>query len=669
MSEPYAFTEPMVAQARGITVTNALQQQQRDADRQVTLRTAGNALATGDVNGGAGTLYRSGDLQGGLQFANIAQAKTDATTAAATKAKEDADEAEATAWSDTATRLSQFHQSVSSEPGANPALAMQRTLGLYDQMVPKLKDAGVDDEDIAQARARLQQDPQATLAALGAGAAKQLGYDVRVVDGQIVAVDKATGKARLIASAGGGGQAPAPQAAPTPTEGIAPTSGPASADAVWKSIKHQESGGEASPGTAVGPDTPYGNALGSTQMLPATAEAMARKLGIAWNPALMRENSPKALAYQDQLGRAYFEEGVQKAGGDLSQGAAYYFGGPDPKLHGPKTRAYVQAVMARAGQGGAPATPDLAGAGSDTLAGGAGADALAPGSVSADGVLQLAPHQQEWVSDGHGGQKNLKTGKVEKDPSYVGQAVDADPKLVQMLIDGRAPMPAPSKRTDPAWLAALDAAAQQDPTFDAGNYATRVKTRQSFLSGKDHQNVVAINTLVGHLDRLDHHIDNLNNAGGFPGSHLINAGKQWFQEQSGTAEGYRQFEADKEAVVTEATKVFRGASGAEADVKRNLDNLKTANSPGELHSAVREIAHLMNSRLESVADSYKQGMGKSSDPMDFLYPAQKDAFSRIMSGAKPAAPASSSHGAAAPSGVDPKLWAHMTPQERALWTH
>jgi hypothetical protein len=63
----------------------------------------------------------------------------------------------------------------------------------------------------------------------------------------------------------------------------------------------------------------------------------------------MRGDTPRALAYQDKLGRAYFDEGVAANGGDLAAGAAYYFGGPDPSQHGPKTAQYVRNVMARAG--------------------------------------------------------------------------------------------------------------------------------------------------------------------------------------------------------------------------------------------------------------------------------------------------------------------------------
>ena len=121
-----------------------------------------------------------------------------------------------------------------------------------------------------------------------------------------------------------------------------------STDAVWQSLIQQESGGR--PGVT-GPDTPYGNAQGMTQMLPQTAQAMAGKVGLPWQPQMMTDTSPAGAEYQTTLGRAYFEEGLQKYGGDVRKALMYYHGGPNERLWGPKTRAYADQVLARAGGG------------------------------------------------------------------------------------------------------------------------------------------------------------------------------------------------------------------------------------------------------------------------------------------------------------------------------
>ena len=109
----------------------------------------------------------------------------------------------------------------------------------------------------------------------------------------------------------------------------------------------------------LGPPTKYGRAQGLTQMLPATAQAQAQKLGLPWRPDLMTGTSPEAADYQRQLGQGYLQEGIDKTG-SVEDGLRYYHGGPDPQQWGPKTEAYVQKVSANLG--GQPQTqPDLSG--------------------------------------------------------------------------------------------------------------------------------------------------------------------------------------------------------------------------------------------------------------------------------------------------------------------
>lgn len=115
-------------------------------------------------------------------------------------------------------------------------------------------------------------------------------------------------------------------------------------DAVFEALILQESGGR--PGIA-GQPTEYGTAWGASQMLDGTAQQMAAKLGVPWNAAMMRDKSPQGLEYQKTLGRAYFEEGMEKYGGDVSKALMYYHGGPDESKWGPKTRAYVGQVLNR----------------------------------------------------------------------------------------------------------------------------------------------------------------------------------------------------------------------------------------------------------------------------------------------------------------------------------
>lgn len=115
---------------------------------------------------------------------------------------------------------------------------------------------------------------------------------------------------------------------------------------VMDAVISQESG--ARPGV-LGPQTAYGRAQGLSQMLPATAQQMAGKLGLPWRPDLMTGKDSTAAAYQRALGQAYLQQGME-ATGNLPDALRYYHGGPSPKMWGPKTNAYAQNVLARLGR-------------------------------------------------------------------------------------------------------------------------------------------------------------------------------------------------------------------------------------------------------------------------------------------------------------------------------
>lgn len=148
----------------------------------------------------------------------------------------------------------------------------------------------------------------------------------------------------------------------------------------------QESGGRAG---VLGPPTKYGRAEGMTQMLPATAQATAKRIGVAWQPELMRGNTPEAAAYQEQLGRAYLQEGIEKTG-DLKGGLKYYHGGPDTKQWGPKTNGYADAISADLGVDQPAPANDLAGLSDEELL------AMYQGGPQAGAVTASVEGKPEW---------------------------------------------------------------------------------------------------------------------------------------------------------------------------------------------------------------------------------------------------------------------------------
>lgn len=172
---------------------------------------------------------------------------------------------------------------------------------------------------------------------------------------------------------------------PTQPGGGGPAStgggGPLSVDSVLPHIVAQESGGNyAARNASTG-------ALGAYQVMPATAQTLAGRLGLPWRPELMASDSPEARAYQDAVGGAAVQEAVDASGGDPATMAMYYHGGSDRSKWGPKTRQYAADVMARLG--GASAQ----GGGVRTVATGAAKQKEPPSGYrwKGDGSLEAIP--------------------------------------------------------------------------------------------------------------------------------------------------------------------------------------------------------------------------------------------------------------------------------------
>lgn len=108
-------------------------------------------------------------------------------------------------------------------------------------------------------------------------------------------------------------------------------------------VQQQESSNR--PGIP-GQPTPYGTPIGLMQTLPSTAKAMAGKLGVPWRPDLLSGTDDNAAAYQRALGTAYLQQGYD-ATGNMRDAFRYYYGGPNPRMWGPKTNAYADQVMGR----------------------------------------------------------------------------------------------------------------------------------------------------------------------------------------------------------------------------------------------------------------------------------------------------------------------------------
>jgi hypothetical protein len=201
--------------------------------------------------------------------------------------------------------------------------------------------------------------------------------------------------------------------------------------------------------------------------------------------------------------------------------------------------------------------------------------------------------------------------------AYLKTLPPATSATVKALLAGRMSFPAGAGMRSPYWQQMLAHVAQADPNFDAVNYNSRNATRREFTAGQSAKNIKALNTAIGHLGQLDSQIGGTASHGGFPFATSVNSVVNHFDRGSGDP-GITNYEQTSGALASELTQVFRGSGGAEADVKRYLSELDPNASEAQKKASIKNIAGLLQSRLNAIGDQYKKGMGTTADPLVLL---------------------------------------------------
>lgn len=182
---------------------------------------------------------------------------------------------------------------------------------------------------------------------------------------------------------------------------------------------------------------------------------------------------------------------------------------------------------------------------------------------------------------------------------------------IKGLVDYKVPL-APTSMRMPYWQAAMSAAQEYDPTFNASEYQNRQALKKSFESGKHADNITSFNTAIGHLGRMNESGQALHNRK----SPLWNTIANTVESGVFGAPELTRYEQDANAVASELTRAFRGTGGAEADVQAWRKAMSMNGSPEQLHANVDEAIQLLKSRIQELQDQYRQGMGKN--PPRFL---------------------------------------------------
>ncbi len=187
--------------------------------------------------------------------------------------------------------------------------------------------------------------------------------------------------------------------------------------------------------------------------------------------------------------------------------------------------------------------------------------------------------------------------------------------LVRALAEGRKSFPSGAALRSPYWQNILTHVSNYDPGFDETNYTTRNATRRDFSIGTAGKNIRALNTAIGHLGQLYDQVGGTASHGFVPLNVAENAGRKMFGDSGPTT-----YAATTSALAGELTAVYRGSGGAEADIKRYIDELSPNASEAQKRGTIANIAGLLNSRLQALQDQYTKGMGVGAKDYQFLDP-------------------------------------------------
>lgn len=207
----------------------------------------------------------------------------------------------------------------------------------------------------------------------------------------------------------------------------------------------------------------------------------------------------------------------------------------------------------------------------------------------------------------------------------------------------------------------LGLAKQYNPQFDAKNYSAVQKTRTEIANPDSQFNKTktALNTSITHAYDLLQDSDKLKNTnnptwnmmGNFVDENVLGDPRQG------------NFRQNAQFLSGETIKAITGATGGgEQDRRQQEANYPLNGSPVQQQQAVSKTMQLLKAKMDEMQATLKQAGNPNANALDMLSPTAKQAWTglqqRFSGGQQPAA---------TPSGVDPALWKHMTPQERALW--
>jgi hypothetical protein len=197
--------------------------------------------------------------------------------------------------------------------------------------------------------------------------------------------------------------------------------------------------------------------------------------------------------------------------------------------------------------------------------------------------------------------------------------------IVRGLVTYKYPWPGSFAMSKPSMQRLIGRAERYDPSFSGPEYQVRQKVRQSFTSGKDKDNIVALNTAVGHINSLVKAKDELANSNWVTGNAAVNLLAKHFPvteglvARQGTVTGVK---TKFNAVKGEMANIFKRSGATDQEIKSWNETVgdPTTATPTSWNAFISGALELMGSRIEALRNVYERGIGS---PKDFAFLSPK----------------------------------------------
>lgn len=187
--------------------------------------------------------------------------------------------------------------------------------------------------------------------------------------------------------------------------------------------------------------------------------------------------------------------------------------------------------------------------------------------------------------------------------------------LIRQMANGSIPAPSPNSRSGAAQQN-LNDLMQYDPTFSA----QRAQVRKAFTTGKEGQNIGALNTAIVHLGRLGEAAEALKNKSFTPGNEAYN----YIRDKFG-ANVVTNFELLKDAVAGEMAAALKGTA-TDIEIANMKRSIRASNSPEQMRGVVTEGMAVLKDKANTYDERYHREM--PDDPWSPILPSAKDMLAR-----------------------------------------